>query len=124
VSTDGVLDEWTTQPPVGGGNRPYVDHPTCPRKPELAGNRKCLKKCRSDDECRGRNRRCFCDDVCGKSCVRPSEAFVTFSLIRFCRLAFKLVSAIAKQTETPSTPATMSKQQSFASALLLVVDWA
>ena len=69
-----VVNEWSTQSPANNGsNRPYIDHPTCPRKPELAGNRKCLKKCRSDLECRGRNRKCFCDDVCGKSCVRPSK---------------------------------------------------
>lgn len=57
---------------LGGASRPFVDHPTCPRKPDLVRNRKCLKKCRSDLECRGRNRRCVCDDVCGKSCVKPS----------------------------------------------------
>ena len=54
------------------GLRPFIDHPTCPRKPELIINRKCLKKCRSDIECRGRNRRCLCDDACGKSCVKQS----------------------------------------------------
>jgi len=71
---DSVVIEWSTQSPANSGNnRPFVDHPTCPRKPEMAGNRKCLKKCRSDMECRGRSRRCFCDDVCGKSCVRPSR---------------------------------------------------
>ncbi|CAH1787584.1 unnamed protein product, partial [Owenia fusiformis] len=45
----------------------------CPRKPELAAKRTCLKKCRSDNDCRGRNKRCLCDDVCGKSCVRPTR---------------------------------------------------
>ncbi|CAH1787575.1 unnamed protein product [Owenia fusiformis] len=45
----------------------------CPRKPELAAKRTCLKKCRSDTDCRGRNKRCLCDDVCGKSCVKPTK---------------------------------------------------
>ena len=52
---------------------PYTEDQDCPRKPGLIGNRKCLKKCRADTDCRGRNKRCMCDDVCGKSCVKPSE---------------------------------------------------
>ena len=49
------------------------DSQECPRKPELIVNRKCYKKCSTNAECRGRNKQCLCDDVCGKSCVNPSE---------------------------------------------------
>ena len=52
---------------------PYVNDKECPRKPELILNRKCLKKCRDDKDCRGRRKQCLCDDVCGKSCVKPSK---------------------------------------------------
>ena len=45
----------------------------CPRKPELIKNRKCFKKCKTEADCKGRNKSCLCDDVCGKSCVKPSE---------------------------------------------------
>ena len=54
-------------------HHPYLEDKECPRKPELIKDRKCLKKCRNDLDCRGRNKKCLCDDVCGKSCVKPSK---------------------------------------------------
>ena len=58
---------------VAARRRPYIDDPECPRKPELAKNRQCLKKCLSDLDCKSKKRRCLCDGVCGRSCVKPSE---------------------------------------------------
>ena len=55
------------------GYQPYINDKECPRKPDLIGDRKCLKKCRNNKDCRGRNKKCMCDDVCGKSCVKPSK---------------------------------------------------
>jgi len=45
-SEDDVIGEWTTQSTGnGGGNRPYVDHPTCPRKPVLTIRRVHASQC-------------------------------------------------------------------------------
>ncbi|ELT92507.1 hypothetical protein CAPTEDRAFT_223767 [Capitella teleta] len=55
---------------VSGG--PYVDDPECPRKPSMVHGRKCLKKCQTDSDCKGKNKQCLCDDVCGRSCVKPT----------------------------------------------------
>jgi len=59
----------------GEGSRPYVNHPTCPRRQEKSeSGRPCpSKKCRIESDCFGRNRRCVCDGVCGMSCVRRCE---------------------------------------------------
>ncbi len=55
------------------GYQPYINDKEGPRKADLIGDRKCLKKCRNNKDCRGRNKKCMCDDVCGKSCVKPSK---------------------------------------------------
>ncbi|KAK2184379.1 hypothetical protein NP493_268g03007 [Ridgeia piscesae] len=59
--------------PLDARRRPYIDDPECPRKPDLAKDRQCLKKCLSDLDCKSKKRRCLCDGVCGRSCVKPSK---------------------------------------------------
>ncbi|KAK2168007.1 hypothetical protein LSH36_21g02014 [Paralvinella palmiformis] len=52
--------------------RPFVNHPTCPRDPEAAKERRCFKKCLSDDDCKAK-RKCMCDGPCGMICVKPRK---------------------------------------------------
>ncbi|CAD5112802.1 DgyrCDS2012 [Dimorphilus gyrociliatus] len=44
---------------------------SCTRKLDV--KRKCLKKCNSNSDCRGRKKKCFCDGDCGMSCVRHNR---------------------------------------------------
>lgn len=37
-------------------------------------SRRCLKKCRMDEDCKGRGRRCLCDGLCGWSCIKTSQS--------------------------------------------------
>ncbi|KAK2168060.1 hypothetical protein LSH36_21g11019 [Paralvinella palmiformis] len=81
--------------------QPYINDADCPRKPELAIHRQCLKKCRTDLDCRGRNRQCLCDDVCGKACVKPSQRCETLKPIfngRYEIEPFNIFGARAKYT--------------------------
>ena len=61
----------------------------CPRKLEMTLERKCLKKCRTDLDCRGRNKQCLCDDVCGKSCVKPSKSSFLLLLLFIFHYTFE-----------------------------------
>ncbi|XP_064649036.1 sushi, von Willebrand factor type A, EGF and pentraxin domain-containing protein 1-like isoform X2 [Lineus longissimus] len=47
------------------------DGGSCPRDNEKALQRNCMKKCTTDQECRGKRKKCVCDGVCGRSCVNP-----------------------------------------------------
>lgn len=53
------------------GRRPYVDHPTCPRRQNTTeSGRPCLRKCHDQHDCRATNRKCVCYGACGMTCVK------------------------------------------------------
>ena len=61
---------------IGGNVTSFLDeNEECPRKSDLIENRKCFKKCHTSKDCRGRSKRCLCDDTCGKSCVKPRKSW-------------------------------------------------
>ncbi|XP_067940829.1 protein lev-9-like isoform X2 [Watersipora subatra] len=43
----------------------------CPRKEHLIGGRQCKRACTKDSECKGRRKKCVCDDICGLTCLNP-----------------------------------------------------
>ncbi|GAV05641.1 hypothetical protein RvY_15741 [Ramazzottius varieornatus] len=46
----------------------------CPRNLDNVdtGYRKCLRPCVTDNDCKGRRKKCLCDGDCGMSCVKPN----------------------------------------------------
>lgn len=57
------------------GRRPYVDHPTCPRRQSTTeSGRPCPRKCHAQSGCRASNRQCDCNGVCGMTCVKIPRA--------------------------------------------------
>nr|XP_039270336.1 uncharacterized protein LOC120345027 isoform X5 [Styela clava] len=52
---------------------PYCIALSCKRDLSMIeAERKCRKPCQKDADCKGGNKRCVCDDWCGKSCFNPS----------------------------------------------------
>ncbi|XP_076821299.1 CUB and sushi domain-containing protein 3-like [Clavelina lepadiformis] len=57
---------------VSAASRAKVNELVCPRNLSLIEEgRICRKPCTKDSDCRGRQKRCRCDDVCGLSCFNP-----------------------------------------------------
>ncbi|KAL0277452.1 UNVERIFIED_CONTAM: hypothetical protein PYX00_004721 [Menopon gallinae] len=49
--------------------------PLCPRDEEQAAllGQKCLRKCSTDEDCKSKKKKCFCDGHCGMSCIKPDR---------------------------------------------------
>ncbi|UYV81425.1 hypothetical protein LAZ67_20001156 [Cordylochernes scorpioides] len=45
----------------------------CPqdRDKALSEGRQCKRKCRTDADCISARKKCLCDGICGRSCIRP-----------------------------------------------------
>ncbi|KAL3208661.1 hypothetical protein MRX96_052504, partial [Rhipicephalus microplus] len=48
----------------------------CPQNREEAAalGRRCLRKCKTDEDCISSKKKCLCDGRCGWSCVRPGQS--------------------------------------------------
>ncbi|KAH6945697.1 hypothetical protein HPB50_009631 [Hyalomma asiaticum] len=87
----------------------------CPQNREEAAalGRRCLRKCKTDEDCISSKKKCLCDGRCGWSCVRPVSGTVLGDVI-IHRIQRRLVMRAlhrARLTSTsaadvPSTPPT------------------
>nr|CAB3226759.1 CiBf-3 complement factor B-3 precursor [Phallusia mammillata] len=71
--------------------RPGSSQTICPSRDLnlIESGRNCRKPCSSDSDCRGRFKRCRCDDVCGMSCFNPNAECARLPVISFGRVIYR-----------------------------------